>query len=332
MQTLGPMPDRAKVLLQQVILPVFAAPLDGRLVHLGSSFVICGLGRSALLLSAAHVLRHALAVDGTRPLHHPSTPQEFLRVRRTPTRLTSTRLLVYCRETLDRGHFAEILDVYINDPSDIAVCSAYFPESVPASARFSLRLSIDTRPPTRGTPVISAGYGDTKLAVERDDASGISTGRFESKLDYRHGTIVDVFSAGDSARRYGPSFQIDVPISSGMSGGPVINKTYGDHIVACGVNTSDLSSEEIAEGSGSGLRAIAQMLWTCMGIAVKQAEVEGETRPVRLLELAKRGFVDDLGNAVDHIIGVPPPDVEQFSMAWRDHPEAAAPPRYLTSE
>ncbi len=318
---LRPMPDQAKVLLQQVILPVLAAPLDGRLIHLGSCFVICGLGRHALLLSAAHVLRQALAVDGTRPLHHPSTPREFLTVRASSTRLRATRLLVYHRESLNTGYFAEILDVYINDPSDIAICSAYFPESVPASARFSVRLSIDTTPPTRGTPIIAAGYGDTKLAVERDASTGISTARFESKLDYRHGTIVDVFAAGDTARRYGPSFQIDVPISSGMSGGPVINKTYGDRVVACGVNTSDFSFEEIRDGSGSGLRAIAQMLWTCMGIAVKGAEVDGEMRPVRLLELARRGFVDDLGNASDHIVGVPPPEIEHFSMAWRERLE-----------
>lgn len=159
------------------------------------------------------------------------------------------------------------------------------------------------------------------MAIERDDSTGISIARFESKLDYRHGTIVDVFSAGDNARRYGPSFQIDVPISSGMSGGPVINKAYGDRVVACGINTSDLSSEEIGDGSGSGLRAIAQMLWTCMGIAVKHAEGKGKMRSVRLLELARRGFVDDLGSAGDHIIGVPPPEVEQFSMAWRDRLE-----------
>lgn len=314
---LRPMSDQEKVLLQHAILPVFAAPLDGRFIHLGSCFVICALGRQALLLSAAHVFREAINVDGIRELHHPSTPTEFLVSQSSSRKLRATRLLALYRETVSSGHFAEILDVYVNDPLDMAICSAYFPDHVPSHVTFPVKLAIDTTPPSVGTPIISAGYGDTELNVHIDDAKGISTAHFESKLDYRHGTIVDVFSTGEQARRYGPSFQIDIPISSGMSGGPVINKLYGDRVVACGINASDFSCEDGGQSTGSAVRAIAQMLWPCMAITVKDVRVEDDQRPVRVLELAKRGFVDDLGRGVEHVVGIPPPDVEEFSMAWR---------------
>ncbi len=229
------MSDEEKVLLQQVILPVFAAGLDGGLVHLGTCFVICTLGRQALMLSAAHVIRGVLTVDGVRDLHHASTPPEFRVVRSDNNSLRSTRMLVFYRDTLTSGHFAEIDHAFINDPLDVAVCSVSFPEAVPGRVSFSRQLTIDTTPPERRMDVISAGYGDTTLDVNVDRSNEISIASFESKLDYRHGKIVDVFSSSDEARRYGPSFQVDIPISSGMSGGPVINKRYGGRVVACAV-------------------------------------------------------------------------------------------------
>jgi hypothetical protein len=101
-----------------------------------------------------------------------------------------------------------------------------------------------------------------------------------------------------------------------MSGGPVINKTFGDEVVACGLNTSDESVSTGTGPSGSGLRAIAQMLWPCMGVPVRNAHLDGDVRTVRLLELARRGFIDDRGHPWDHIRGVPPSEVQEFSMVW----------------
>lgn len=154
------------------------------------------------------------------------------------------------------------------------------------------------------------------MNVRVDEDRGVSTATFGSRLDYRHGKIVGVFPSGDPHLRLGPSFQVDVPISSGMSGGPVINKTFGDEVVACGLNTSDESVSTGTGPSGSGLRAIAQMLWPCMGVPVRNAHLDGDVRTVRLLELARRGFIDDRGHPWDHIRGVPPSEVQEFSMVW----------------
>ena len=227
--------------------------------------------------------------------------------------LKSTRLLALFPDDLNARYFAEVLDVYINDPLDIAVCSVYSPEQVPPNVHFRNKLALDTAPPKVGTPIITAGYGDMTLQVETSDS--MSRAAIEYRLVYRHGTITDIFPAGHKSLRLGPSFQIDVPISSGMSGGPVISKRYGDAVVVCGINTSDISVE--TGGSASGIRAIAQMLWPSMAIVVKQVEVDGMSGPVRLIELLRRGFIEDHGKAQDHIYGIPGPDSKQFSMAWR---------------
>jgi hypothetical protein len=307
------MSNRQKTLLQSVILPVFAASLDGRLVHLGTAFVICTLGRQALLLSAAHVFRQALAVDGSREQHHPSTPLEFLTHRSTERGLKSTRLLALITDSLRRRYFADIPDVYINDPFDIAVCSLSLPGHVPPHVKLRNSLALDTTPPPVGTPIIAAGYGDTKIELNINDTS--STALFEFRLDYRHGSITEVFESGYELLRLGPSFRIDAPISSGMSGGPVINKRYGDKVVVCGINTSDLSVEP--DGSASGIGAMAQMLWPSMAIALTHVDLDGKLGPVRLVELSQRGFIEDLGKAHQHVIGIPEPSAREFSIAWR---------------
>jgi hypothetical protein len=54
-----------------------------------------------------------------------------------------------------------------------------------------------------------------------------------------------------------------------------------------------------------------------MGITVQNAEIDGNVGPVRVLELARRGLLDDLGNSVAHVVGIPAPDVERFSIGWR---------------
>ena len=172
------MPDEAKALLQQAILPLFAAPLDGRLIHLGSCCVVCTLGRQALLFSAAHVVRQALVIDEIREIHHPSTLPEFRVLRSKGFQLRSTRLLALYRDGVAPAQFADIFDVSISDPSDLAVLSALFPDHVPPETIFRYKVAIDSSPPSPDTPVILAGYGDTDLNVSVDEDRGTSRATF----------------------------------------------------------------------------------------------------------------------------------------------------------
>ena len=312
-----PMSDDEKVALQQVILPIIATRRDGSFTAVGTGFVICVLGRQALMLSAAHVLRQVITIDRPHNIHHSSTPPEFLVTKAQDTPLKQTRMWALYRESLSKGHLAEILVVYINDPLDIALCTVSFSDDVPEHVAFLKKLTIDSSPPKIGMPIIAAGYGDMRVDQNNlGSEQGGATARLNFQLDYRHGTILDTFPNGQPWPNPWPSFQIDTPISSGMSGGPVINKTYGDIIVACGINMFDRSTA--SNGSASGQNAIAAMLWPCMGIAIKHAEINGESKPVRLIDLVAKGFINDRGNAPKHLGPLPDPATDRFPMKW--HP------------
>ena len=305
-----------KVALQQVILPVLAGAPAGRLVHLGTAFVVVALGRQALLMTAAHVVREAIRLEERRAKHHPTVPPEFLGAKVTKETLRAVNLYVSYRENDTTGHLASVAHTYINDPSDIALLVVEFGTDIPANVLFISRLALDSSPPSTGTPIIAAGYGDSKMELSTDLDSGLGTARFNHKLDYRHGNIIELLGRKDPSFRFGPGFRVNTAISSGMSGGPVLNKNYGDQVVACGINTSDISLSDSNEGSGSGVRATCQALWPAMAITVEHADIDGVTRPARFLELVKRGFVSDLGNPVEHVKGVPDPGITEFTLEW----------------
>lgn len=314
-----PMSNDEKVALQQVIMPVVTVGLDGKFTAVGTGFLVCSLGRHGIILTAAHVMQQIQAIDRPYKIHHSSTPNEFLTTTSESDALTRTRMLVLYRESLNSGHFAEIAHVYINNPLDIALCSVTFPDHVPKHVKFGKKLAIDSSPPNVGTPIISAGYGDMEFTqICLGTADQAAAAMLDFQLDYRHGKILNVFPSGQRWPNPYPSFQIDAPISSGMSGGPIINKTYGNEIVACGVNVHDLSVAErnSFNKSGSGQNAIAAMLWPCMGIAITHAQIDGEFKPVRLVELVARGYVDDRGNAPKHLGPLPAPGTDTFRMRW----------------
>ena len=231
-------------LLGQAILPIFASSFDGRLVHLGSAFVVMTSAsrREALLFSAAHVLRQSLHLDLARERHHPSAAAlGFVPARPDPRVLRSTRLLALLRDGKGGRHFIEVGTAYSVEPLDLALCSAFIPEAS-TNVIFAKKLRIDTTPPRVGTQVVAAGYGDTKTTFGVSP-TGDPTASFSSKLDWRHGTIVETFPDGYAPQRLGPAFRVDVPISSGMSGGPILRIDAEGHVLAVGVNTSDWSTE-----------------------------------------------------------------------------------------
>ncbi|MBI4426605.1 MAG: trypsin-like peptidase domain-containing protein [Candidatus Kerfeldbacteria bacterium] len=304
-----------KIALQQVILPVLAST-PGKFIHLGSAFVIAALGRQALLMTAAHVIREGAQLDGHRPKHHPSALPQFVNSSNTQTFLRTAKLHVNYREDESKGHLADIVHTYINDPSDIALLAVGFPSHIPEKVLFRSRLSLDSSPPAVGTSIIAAGYGDSKMSIINNSDSDLFVFGFQHKLDYRHGKVIELLGRNDPSFRCGPGFRIDAAISSGMSGGPVLNKNYGDRIVACGINTSDISLSDARDATGSGMRATCQALWPAMAITVEHAGLDGAIRPTRLLELVRLGFVSDFGNPALHVKGVPEPGIKKFSIGW----------------
>lgn len=122
------------------------------------------------------------------------------------------------------------------------------------------------------------------------------------------------YQKGSRGRSW-PSFRCNTPFDAGMSGGPIINKTYGNEVVTCGVICSDWSESPSTIIQGSGL-SLASMLWTAMGIRIRNASLDDVDGP-RLLDLQRNGHIDDRGKASDHIRIIPGASDEDFRMVYR---------------
>jgi hypothetical protein len=309
------MPTEVVREVQRVILPIIATGTrDGSFIPVGTAFVIRASGRQALLLSAAHNFTHiAEKIDRPFDTHHPCTPQEF-RVRSNGINLKETKIQALFRERNGGGYFAQILHTYINTPGDIAACFAHFEDDIPENVMFDKQLTIDTRPPTVGTPIIAAGYPSGLLHHHVDYENSIATATYNHKLEWRHGKVQEGLLEGARGRSW-PSFRCNTPFDAGMSGGPIINKTYGNEVVACGVICSDWSESPSTITQGSGL-SLASMLWTAMGIRIRNASLDDVDGP-RLLDLQRKGHIDDRGKASDHIRIIPGASDDDFHMVYR---------------
>ncbi len=314
---LVPMPDDVKFRVQQVILPITASTTHGEWHPVGTGFVICTLGRIALLLSAAHNFEEIKKVDQPYDHHHPSTQNEFRPTRSLGTQLRKTYMHAIYRTLDGASHVATIQNVYVNTPGDLAVCTVYMGESIPSSIKFDSKLAIDTTPPKNGTPIIAAGYSSMRGDSHVDYEANVATARHHQTLEWRHSHITQVYSPYGPRNQPWPSFQSNVPFDSGMSGGPIIDNQYGDLMVAVGVISSDSTGETSNAGVSSGLDAIASMIWPSMGIEIKEAEIEGTKRSVKLLELEAGKFLDDKGRASEHISFVRGNTPDNFRMIWR---------------
>jgi hypothetical protein len=313
-----PMPEPVKLQLQKVILPIIATANDGGFHPIGTGFIICAIGREAIMLSAAHNFTEITRIDRPYDWSHPTTPNEFRLPRQDNVVLRWTRMQALYRDSEGKGHFALIRNVYINNPCDVAVCTLQFEDQVPPIVHFDSKIAIDTAPTKKGRSIIAAGYSEMQVLhhnVDYDANTAVTV--YHQKLEWRHGQITSVYPSCGPRNQPWPCFQCDTPFDSGMSGGPIIDKTHGDLIVACGVVCSDSTSEASRMQAGSGRDAIASMLWPSMGIAIKEAMLGGVVGEVKLLDLQQRNFVDDKGNASEHISFVPGTRINDCQMIWR---------------
>lgn len=284
--------------LQRVVLPILATGEHGLFEAIGTGFVVGAFGRQALVLSAAHNFDHIRRLDRPYIRHHPSTP--FF-VEETDVTLSRTTMRMAFWDG-DRGVFPASVDkVWISNPLDIAVCSVRLGEDTPPEVAFQTRLAIDTAPPSVGDQIAAVGYADMEAVPIGEAIAYPYVVRMEQRLDWREGTITEVFNGTGPRGQPWPSFQCNVGFDSGMSGGPIIAKKHGDVLVACGVISTDSSLDSKQMRRGSGLDAIAAMLWPAM---VTSIPIETESGPsvVSLVELQRQGFVDDRGDAARHII------------------------------
>lgn len=266
------------------------------------------------MITAAHNLKEIERVDQPYELSHPSTPNEF---RFTPQGSNGLRRtdMYALYSTSNRNEVLVSIPVAYVWPNDTAVCIVQFQEDIDPSITFESSIVIDTSPPSVGTPVLAVGY--SQMEVEPTVENSGTRLSYRRQLTCRPGHIVvRTFSTQGPRGQSWPCFQTDTPFDSGMSGGPILKKV-GDLFIACGVISSDLTTEELRPDIGSGSAAIASMLWPTMGITIEEASIEGLRRPATLLELQHRNFIHDLGNASAHVEIVASGDSSAFQMHYR---------------
>ena len=296
--------------MQACVLPVVILSGEGEWLVIGSCFVIGTDGRSAVLLTAKHVMEYAGSLDGTRPRGDLRSP--FFQSS-SQTELKNTRIYVVVSNPHEvGGYFAEFKGGF-STTGDLMLFVAHLPDDVSPEIKFHAKVRIDCRPPNPGEEIMLVGW-EAFDVVQRP--GGVETGEpsaeMRTQLQFRHGRVAEVFEGG-FRHDIGPSFRFEGGgISSGMSGGPAFVWRQEEFVV-CGVNTLDLATEEL---SASGESAVVQMIWPALAIQLSIPCGPKRIADMRLVELTRLGWIEDVGAGCDHVAGIEPFGVENFSVRW----------------
>jgi hypothetical protein len=280
-----------KEYLKSVVLPIVLIGPDGTAAPIGIGSIVGSLpDRQLLILTARHNIDEIKKVDqpyGARA--HPSMPDFF-------------------RPPLPKDHYVKNTDCYLLFPFqkatqqysairsavykpefDIALASCILPDGLEPP----VPLAIDTNPPHVGMQGLAVGYVDlNSRTVQLDENARAGHWEFEGQFRARDCEVIETKPRG-SSRCHWPYFQINIPIYSGMSGGPIINLLDNEHPAICGLLTSDLSENQDRMTEASGARAIAAALWISVSLSMWNGTKEEWT----LLDLIKKEIVKDFGTA-----------------------------------
>lgn len=274
--------------LKSAILPIIVMGKDGSFEPVGTGFIICTLGRQAVMITAAHNFRECIRLD----------VDDITRVRDwSNVRLKHTTILAIYNDPSGKHPMARVENIQFSPASDIAVCGLHFEDHVPENMTFRSKITLDTTPVEENIPVAAIGYFSMSREVQMKEEGAYIT--FQSKFDFRKGKIIRRYgSTGPGLHRW-PCFQCNIAFDHGMSGGPVVYHRPDEPIVACGVVSSDFTFNDTI--SPENQYAMAGMLWPVMSLRLRNTMVDGLACEPTLLELQARGFIEDLGNASQHI-------------------------------
>lgn len=180
-----------------------------------------------------------------------------------------------------------------NPDFDIALASCILPDGVDPP----IPLGIDTNPPQVGMQGFAAGYLDTSArTIWLSENTREGHWEFGGKFSLTHCQVIAALPKGSSLYRR-PCFQINIPIHSGMSGGPVINLPDDEHVAICGILMSDMSTDPDMYTEASGKYAIAASLWIAVALSMWVDRANGSKEEWTLRDLIKKGIVKDFGTA-----------------------------------
>jgi hypothetical protein len=269
--------------IKRCILPLAATTREAKWVGLGTGFVV-GLtddARSALLMTAAHVLKYATTLDPylTKSVSLPGL------IPPPPPSLGATTVLAM----LPSGSPARMARCWWRDDSDIGLAIVTLPEDEPAV--FDKKIPIDITPFIEpGTDIVAIGY--PTFAGDFVEPPDYENQKFHVKVSWkiesRLGKVVEqVMPHGNHP---GIGVRVSCSFPPGLSGAPVL---AGDdtHIAARALVSSDWD----ASNSNGGLAAL---LTPAVAIKAEYLTVHttlGELHDPTVFELIQGGVIQTVG-------------------------------------
>jgi hypothetical protein len=151
---------------------------------------------------------------------------------------------------------------------------------------------------------LAVGYVDMSARImQLGENSRDGSWEFEGRFSKSDCEVIGAHSNGISQCRW-PCFQINVPIHSGMSGGPVINFPDDKNPAICGILTSDLSTNPDALAEASGGNALASALWISVALSMWIDRSNGAKEEWTLLNLIKQGMIKNFGTVDYELIPI----------------------------
>lgn len=250
-----------------IVVPILYRKGGGPFTQLGTGFVIAAMGNHAVVVTAAHVLKEI--ADRTQKAPSPALFNDgTTQIRRILAGDEDEQIVLF--KTEEATFQGEVTHSWGCSESDLAILCVDVDQK--ANQLVTNQFLISSRLPEVGSPVMIHGYfASSDVSAEMippgfegliKQLMGELPSFMDGKVSQMVGKVVDVFHDRHILVK-GPCFQIDVPINSGMSGGPVFQITEGGLPVVIGAMSSDDGTEEDLS-LGTGKSAIAASLVTLL--------------------------------------------------------------------
>jgi hypothetical protein len=276
-------PETQLAEMKRCILPLAATTREAKWIGLGTGFVV-GLtenSRTALLMTAAHVLKYAMTLD---PYARKSASLPGL-VSPEPPSLGGTTVLAL----LPGGSPAKMDLCWWRDDSDVGLAVVTLPEDGPAL--FDRKIPIDISPFIEpGTEVVAIGY--PSLAGDFVEPPNYESQRFQVqvswRIDSRRGKVIE--TVPPQGNHPGIGVRVSCSFPHGMSGGPVL---AGDdtHVAVRALVSSDWDQQNSDGG-------LAALLTPSLAIKAEHLTIQttsGTLRDPIVWEMIQGGVIQAVG-------------------------------------
>ncbi|MGD9541570.1 hypothetical protein, partial [Methylocystis sp.] len=175
----------------------------------GTAFIVTANGNHATAISAAHCFEEVRKILHPNPLHHASTPPEFL----PPPKEIDLKLVKALYLKGENVYLCPIEIGIWDNATDLATFTVCAPAN--ETELFRDFFWIDDQVPEVGGEVVMIGFGEMKVGIDSSDSRKSTIHR---QLLVRLGRVEEVFPESCYMLK-GPCIQTTIAIFGGMSGG-----------------------------------------------------------------------------------------------------------------